>query len=99
MYPLDFSHLLLYDKLHCLRLLVDRLIKMFHRKIYSLNFLKVFHDQYVLKSKILYELNLKKKHVSVLTKPTHISIEVFPVSHFLILLCTHRLLLSICVVC
>ena len=58
MYPLDFSHLLLYDKLHCLQLLVDRLIKMFHGKIYSLNFLKVhlYHDQYVLKSKFCMNL-------------------------------------------
>ena len=54
--PLDFSHLQLYDKLHCLRLLVDRLIKMFHGKTYSLNFLKVYHDQYVLKSKFCMNL-------------------------------------------
>ena len=56
MYPLDLNHLLLYDKLHCLRLLVDRLIKMFHGKIYSLNFLKVYHDQYGLKSKFCMNL-------------------------------------------
>ena len=56
MYPLDFSHLLLYDKLHWLRLLVDRLTKMFHVKSYSLNFRLVYHDQYVLKSKFCMNL-------------------------------------------
>ena len=58
MYPLDFNHLLLYDKLHCLQLLVDMLIKMFHGKIYILNFLKVYHDQYVLKSKFCMKKNM-----------------------------------------